>query len=105
LFQKKPTGGHKTDCTFGNFTLVDNSTPGGNIYHEIIGLKKTTHAPTGPTAPSVLSLGFETFVRSNEDGASVDPSSGTVTNSGACASLGARGWAKCFTGGGRRSPL
>ena len=87
-FIKKSTGGSKTVCDFGNFTLIDNSTDGGSIYSEILGLNTAEGRQN-----SLVNLIFETFPRLNKNNDSnnkspkpspnsvfVDGEAGTVDN-------------------------
>lgn len=84
-FVKKTSGGHRTDATLGNFTLSDNSTPGGDFYEQIIGLKvDRSLAPD----ESILTIAFETFERSNPiDGVRIDRLDGAIDNSDSFLSL------------------
>ncbi|GMI08306.1 hypothetical protein TrRE_jg5399, partial [Triparma retinervis] len=77
-FVKKETGGHRTDATLGNFTLSDNSTAGGTLYEQLIGLK--TDRALAPDESS-LTIRFETYERTNEaEGVKIDQMDGTVEN-------------------------
>jgi len=78
VFVKKESGGHITDASLGNFTLSDNSTAGGTLYEQLIGLK--TDRALAPDESS-LSIRFETYDRSNElEGVKIDQMDGTIEN-------------------------